>query len=341
MKKIAHAYWVDSLINLICKTSASPSVTSPSPLSSNSAHIPSSRQVSLSSGLGQPANLQPSFVEPPAPSPLVFTRPITPVDIPSPSSAIRPRLTLKLPGRSSLNKQSPISQPQPSASRTSEVVPSPSTRPCRTLTCPAVLSPSHPWIFCSDCLQNPAPKTISPVDDPRGMPQISQNRRTSEPSVSHVEPSPKPNDPPRRKSEPMAAPLGLPNNAHIQLPQLLKSSGGASKTQTPEKTKKQGLDARCALPTPPPSSRQSSPTLPPGSSDPPSSPEMPLASLSPRGPRYRARDEDEDNLWDSDLSELTPLESSGDEDTDNEGGNAHAARGRGAGPTAKIGRAHV
>ena len=132
----------------------------------------------------------------------------------------------------------------------------------------------------------------------------------------------------------MAAPLGLPNNAHIQLPQLLKSSGGASKTQTPEKTKKQGLDARCALPTPPPSSRQSSPTLPPGSSDPPSSPEMPLASLSPRGPRYRARDEEEDNLWDSDLSELTPLESSGDEDTDNEGGNAHAARGRGAGPTA-------
>ena len=97
---------------------------------------------------------------------------------------------------------------------------------------------------------------------------------------------------------------------------------GSDTTVDPSANPNANANAASALPTPPPSSHQSSPRWHAhDASSAPSSPEMPLASLasafstsaslsSPRAPRHAKRAEKHEHVWESDLSDLTPLSSS-------------------------------
>ncbi|GJE90231.1 hypothetical protein PsYK624_063590 [Phanerochaete sordida] len=252
----------------------------------------------------------------------------------------RPRLTLRLPSRSSFNKAKKSSAPSashdPSSSEQGAAA-SPATssqsRPCRREGCAAVLDPTHPWIFCADCLNSRETKTLSPAE-----PQAWSSLATV-PSA------------PRRQSEPNVtgwAEIKEDRKRRLSEPSVLSAMGKLDGAREKPKKLRQS-----ALPTPPPSSRQSSPVTaahasstssspqfassfvekPPTPLSPPSSPELPLAFASssapptPLAPRYARKEDVEEQLWDSDLSDLTPLESS---DDDSEAEQDGAARGRDA-----------
>lgn len=257
------------------------------------------------------------FTTKPLPPLRSVAEPVQPTTTPKQTSpSERPRLTLRLPSRSTLQKAG-SSKPSPAAA-------TPGTRPCRRLGCTATLAPAHPWIFCADCLSRRGPKAVSPVDtrSPDDVPHISGGRRASEPHLNGIPSAGKARAAAhaRRISEPV-------------IPDFPSASSSASASTRGAKHARAYSDAQSALPTPPPSSRQSSPAP-----DAPSSPELPLASrrASPRaGARYVKAEEKVPDLWDSDLSELTPLESDAEEEEE----SASEDEGRGRACPAALGDA--
>jgi hypothetical protein len=263
----------------------------------------------------------------------------------------RPRLTLHLPSLSSANlttssqrqsqpkrqyKTQGSSQPQPQVHASSLSASLPGTRPCRRVGCSSILALSHPWIFCHDCLHSTAPKVLSASDE-----LSPDNRRRA--SESNVATQSEGTDEVRQRRVSESSVMLTQDHA--------KSVPPSTKLRIPPHPRAGHpiRNSSFTLPTPPPSSRQSSPFA--HGHDPlsvPSLSEIPLAStftsLAPDAPRYAKRSS-RSNIWKSELSDLMPLTSSAssdvsDADSSDDQNHAGGAKDSGSGLKIRIGFAH-
>ncbi|PSS35571.1 hypothetical protein PHLCEN_2v1482 [Hermanssonia centrifuga] len=232
-------------------------------------------------------NPRPTLTPPPAPSTSLETPPHPPMT---------KRLTLRIPSRSKPSSAPPTALQTPS-SRNETI-----TRMCTRAGCNTVLPVAHLWVYCDPCL-------ISSVRDSAETTGGESTTGLGHGGIIGMQSS---------------YPAQLMRTSEPSFPAVLKgiqsvdqaSSSSLSRVESaPHGTLSPGTPGIFALPTPPPSSRRSSPVM----DDMTSSPTLVPASssaLSPSVQDVRKEHRKTYDPWDSDLSELTPLEDSSSESED-------------------------